>query len=168
MMRLHVSPAAEEGHDRADPADAALSVARLILAMGAWTRLRQASEQLSARIEGELKSRGLPPVIWHDALQALKRAGEGGLRMYELQDELGIRQYNASRLVERMAIERLVARRRPDDDRRGQVLTITEAGRRKLDESWPVYRQAVERHVMARLDEAEAERLAELMEKLAE
>ena len=144
-----------------------MSVARLILAMGAWTRLRRASEELSGRIEGELKAEGLPPVIWHDALQALKRAGEKGLRMYELQDELQIRQYNASRLVERMAIDGLVARRRPDDDRRGQVLTITDRGRARLDESWPVYRQAVERHVMARLDEQEAERLAELVEKLA-
>ncbi len=144
-----------------------MSVARLILAMGAWTRLRQAAGDLSARIEGELKAQGLPPVIWHDALQALKRAGDDGLRMYELQDELRLRQYNASRLVERMAIDGLVARRRPEADRRGQVLTITDRGRQRLDESWPVYRQAVERHVMARLDEADADKLAELVEKLA-
>ena len=43
-----------------------------------WARLVKAQQMALASIESALKSAGLPPLAWYDALLELERAGERG------------------------------------------------------------------------------------------
>ena len=68
----------------------------------AWARLIRAEQALLARIEGELKAAGFPPLAWYDVLLELGRTENGRLRPVELERHTLLAQYNASRLIDRM------------------------------------------------------------------
>ena len=54
----------------------------------AWAELLRRSQSLLASVEGDVKSAGLPPLAWYDALLELKRVGAMGLRPFELQQKM--------------------------------------------------------------------------------
>ena len=68
----------------------------------AWARLLKAERLALARVETALKQAGLPPLAWYDVLLELERAGEAGLRPFELERALLLAQYNLSRLLDRI------------------------------------------------------------------
>jgi len=78
----------------------------------AWVRLTRAQQRAQGEIEAALKQAGLPPLAWYDVLLETERAGKDGLRPFELERAMLLAQYNLSRLVDRMAAEGLVERRR--------------------------------------------------------
>ncbi len=109
----------------------------------AWARLLRVSQSALARVESRLANEGFPPLSWYDMLLELRRAGKGGLRPFELQQEMLLAQYNLSRLADRV-VRAGYARRMPcPQDGRGSVLEITVAGRELLDRMWPAYRAAI-------------------------
>lgn len=132
----------------------------------AWTRLERAHRAALAAVEDRLKAAGLPPLAWYDVLLELERAGEQGLRPFELQKAMLFAQYNLSRLIDRMSAKGYVARTASAEDGRGQLLTITRAGRALRRRIWPVYGAAIEAAVGAHLSPAEARTLGDLLEKL--
>jgi DNA-binding MarR family transcriptional regulator len=90
-----------------------------------------------------LESVLLPPLAWYDVLLELERAGKPGLRPFELQDALLLAQYNLSRLLDRLERRTYVERRECQQDGRGQVAVITEAGRDVRKRMWPIYATAI-------------------------
>jgi len=132
----------------------------------AWTRLVRAQHRVLGAVEADLKAAGFPPLAWYDALLELSRAAPGGLRPCALEARMLLAQYNLSRLVERLAAAGLVSRAPCPEDRRGQVLAITEAGRDLLRRMWPAYGAAISRHLGARLEETNAAALAGLLDRL--
>ena len=96
----------------------------------AWARLLRTQRTLLDRAEDGLKVANLPPLAWYDVLFELERCGGEGLRPAQLQKELMLAQYNLSRLLDRMEAGGYVVRRLCHEDGRGQVVTITTAGRR--------------------------------------
>jgi DNA-binding MarR family transcriptional regulator len=132
----------------------------------AWARLMRVSQALLARVEADVKEAGFPPLAWYDALLELKRAGDAGLRPYALQRAMLLAQYNLSRLTDRLAKAGYLERLPVAEDKRGQILRITPAGRELLKRMWPVYRRALTRHFGARLDEEESRSLSETLDKL--
>jgi DNA-binding MarR family transcriptional regulator len=129
----------------------------------AWARLTRAQQLALAAIEAALEKAGLPPLSWYDALLELERAGERGLRPFELEREMLLAQYNLSRLIERLSRAGYVSRRVCKDDGRGQVLVITAAGRAMRRRMWSVYGPAIQAAIGTRLSEAEIERLTALL-----
>ncbi len=134
--------------------------------MRAWARLLRAQRTALASVEGTLKDAGLPPLTWYDLLLELERAGEGGLRPFELERELLLPQYGVSRLIERVEKAGYLKREACEDDGRGQRLVITESGRKLRRKMWPVYGKAIEAAVGTRLSAAEASALSGLLVKL--
>lgn len=129
-----------------------------------WARLVRLSNQLLSAIERDLKRAGHPPLSWYDVLLELKRAGEGGLRPFELERKLLLAQHNVSRLLDRLADRGFVSRKPADDDGRGQYVVVTEEGRALLKAMWPDYAAAIQQHLGARFaDEAEVEQLHALL-----
>jgi DNA-binding MarR family transcriptional regulator len=129
----------------------------------AWARLTRAQQLALAAIEAALKEADLPPLSWYDALLELERAGERGLRPFELEREMLLAQYNLSRLIERLARAGYVSRQVCMDVGRGQVLVITAAGRAMRRRMWRVYGPAIQAAIGTRLSEAEIERLTALL-----
>lgn len=139
---------------KAYPSDYAVTV---------WTGLTRAQQLALAAIERALKEADLPPLAWYDALWELERAGDRGLRPFELEQKVLLAQYNLSRLIERVSRAGYVSRQACKDDRRGHVLVITAAGRAMRRRMWTVYGPAIQAAIGNVLSESETERLAALL-----
>jgi DNA-binding MarR family transcriptional regulator len=129
----------------------------------AWARLLQAQRLTLGVIEQALRAARLPPLAWYDALLELERAGEPGLRPFELERQMLLAQYNLSRLLDRLESAGYAERRVYAADRRGQVVVITAAGREVRKRMWAVYGPAIQRAVGARLAPRQAATLARLL-----
>jgi DNA-binding MarR family transcriptional regulator len=136
-------------------------------ALRAWACLNRAQQAAMGQVERALKAAGLPPLAWYEALVELERAGGCGLRPFALEEALLLPQYGLSRLLARMEAAGLVVRGSCPEDGRGQMVALTDAGRAMRRRMGPVYAGAVEEAVGARLSEADAEALAELLGRLA-
>ena len=135
----------------------------------AWARLVKAQHKVLGSVEADLRRAGFPPLAWYDLLLELRRTEERGLRQREIEGKLLLAQHNVSRLVDRLERAGFARRYPVVEDGRGQLVSITESGRELLRRMWPVYREAIARHVGEKLgDEARAEALAELLGRLIE
>jgi DNA-binding MarR family transcriptional regulator len=132
----------------------------------AWKALLRAQRLAVARVEARLKAAKLPQLSWYDALWELEKAGESGLRPFELERAMLLEQYNLSRLVDRLEKDGLVGRHACSEDRRGQVLKINPAGRELRRRMWAIYSGAIDEAVGSRLTNTEARTLAALLKKL--
>jgi DNA-binding MarR family transcriptional regulator len=129
----------------------------------AWARLMKAQRIAHGAIEQALKSAGLPPLAWYDALLELERAGAEGLRPFELERAMLLEQYNLSRLIDRIEKADYVERRPCAEDGRGQVIAITPAGRAIRKRMWPVYAAAIESVLGSHLSEKQVKDLDALL-----
>jgi DNA-binding MarR family transcriptional regulator len=129
----------------------------------AWARLMRAQRLALGAVEQALTSAGLPPLGWYDALIELERAGDDGLRPFELERAMLLEQYNLSRLIDRLEKAGYVERRACADDGRGQIVAITAAGRAIRRRMWPVYAAAIEDALGRHLSAKQAESLDALM-----
>jgi DNA-binding MarR family transcriptional regulator len=137
-------------------------------AIDAWIALNRAQQAALLEIERAFRDAGLPPSGWYDVLWELERAGEAGLRPFELERQRLIAQSNISRLIDRLAQQGHVERRPCEEDGRGQRIVITPRGREMRKRMWPVYARAIDEAVGRRLPEREAASLAALLRKLVD
>jgi len=86
--------------------------------------------------------------------------------MSELADRLLLSRSGATRLVDRLEVDGLVARVSCDTDRRGQWAQLTEAGHRRLREASPTHLRGVEEHFLGRIPAAELDQLRETLERI--
>ena len=98
-------------------------------------------------------------VLWE-----LERAGKP-VRPKDLAIPLFILPYQLSRLVDRMEAEGLVKRIQCKEDKRGHMLEPTAKGFALRKAMWAVYAPAMD-DAMSRIDDKEALKLAELLNKL--
>lgn len=128
-----------------------------------WARLMTAGRLALTAVERDLKTAGLPPLVWYDVLLEVERAGSEGLRPYELEKAMLLAQYNLSRLIDRIEGAGLVERRACEDDGRGHRIAITEQGKSTRRRMWPVYARSIEKAVGRHLTRREAETLDGLL-----
>ena len=135
--------------------------------VSAWARLLQVAPTLLASVEADLKAAGLPPTQWYDALAALERAPQSEMAPGDLERHLLLTQCTTSRLIDRLVADGLATRQTHPDDRRRQIIRLAPAGKDLIDRMWPVYADAIERHVGKKLDGQDAQALIRILEKLA-
>ena len=133
----------------------------------AWVNLVRARHAVLSAVEADAKAAGMLPLEWYDVLWDLERH-EGGVRPFELEQRLFFQHYNLSRLIDRMVAAGLVKKAACPEDKRGHLLTLTEAGRKQRKATWPIYAKAVNKHLAEKLSDAETEKLGVLLRKLTE
>jgi DNA-binding MarR family transcriptional regulator len=133
----------------------------------AWAGLVRTQKAVADRIEERLKGAGLPSLDWFHVLHEVDRSPKGMMRQSSVQNRTQIAQYNVCRLVDRLESEGLVERHQCQIDGRNNVVVITSKGRALRRSMWPVYAAAIEEQFGARLSQAEAEQLAQLLTKVA-
>jgi DNA-binding MarR family transcriptional regulator len=133
----------------------------------AWARLIKAQQRALDSIERALKAAKLPPLAWYDVLLELERAG-GSLRPFELEREMLLAQYKLSRLIDRMEEAGYVERRALKEDRRGQAIVITAAGKTLRRRMWSVYGPAIQAAIGDHLSPKQIDTLSALMGVLIE
>ncbi|MGJ8573046.1 MAG: MarR family winged helix-turn-helix transcriptional regulator [Hoeflea sp.] len=134
--------------------------------VAAWIALATASRSLLEEIEAALKTANLPSLAWYDALLEIERAGETGIRPYELRQKLLLPQYGTSRLIDRIAAAGLIAKLECEDDARGFFVRITDEGIQVRLAMWPVYAGQLTDLVQARITKDELLVLSRLLTKL--
>ncbi|MCW3492664.1 MarR family winged helix-turn-helix transcriptional regulator [Microbacterium sp. SSM24] len=102
--------------------------------MDYFSRLVSYETHLWNRLERALIAAGGESMANVMALRILDRHGGRG-RVHELSDELGITMGAASKLTDRLERSGLALRRPHPADRRSSLITLTEAGRRALNEA---------------------------------
>ena len=132
----------------------------------AWVALARAHHSAMAIIESDIKGAGFPPLIWYDALLELNKAGDKGLRQFELGEKMLLPQYGLSRLVARLVGAGHVVRSKSNDDGRGQLIQITAQGLEIRAKMWPVYEAAMQKALGNNLSGKQLKELAGLLNTL--
>jgi DNA-binding MarR family transcriptional regulator len=130
-------------------------------AVQAWARLVRIEQALLDRIEEDLKSAGLPPLVWYDVLLELVREPR------DLHRRMLLAKYNLSRLLDRMEADGLIGRQPVNDDARGEYVRVTTRGRDMQKRMWPVYRRAIAKHFSSRLSIDDIDQLLRILSKVS-
>jgi DNA-binding MarR family transcriptional regulator len=133
--------------------------------LGAWRALLKAHASLMRELGTDLQARTGLSLGDFDVLGQLAEAG-GALRMTELADRTLSSRSGMTRRIDRMAGERLVRRASADDDARGVVVALTDAGLARLTETAPVHLRKVSELFVAPLDDQELASLESTLDKV--
>lgn len=135
--------------------------------LAAWISLIRASERAIADIEAAFKDKNLPPLSWYDALLEIEKAGEDGVRPYELRDRLLMPQYGTSRLLARIVKDGYIRKAPCKLDGRGHVVQITTKGKSMRKLMWPIYAECLKRAVEEPISPSDAEALRKIVDRIA-
>jgi DNA-binding MarR family transcriptional regulator len=126
-----------------------------------WLNLSRTAAEIGHVIEQKLRPFGLSPTQYN-VLRILRGAGPEGLCQYEIKARLVARVPDVPRILERMAKSGWVERVRAKSDRRLVLTTLSECGRKLVDElNGPL--PAMMSEMFQALSDAEMARLNELL-----
>ena len=139
--------------------DTAIGVGFSELEMEAWAGFLRAHASLVRELDDELQREHDLPLSSYDVLVQLATAPEGMMRMSQLADAVLLSRSGLSRLVARLVDQGLVERRECASDGRGALATLTDEGRRRLDEARETHRGGVRQRFLSRLSESQQRQL---------
>ena len=120
--------------------------------LAAWSTFLRAHARVMRELERELQAEQDLALTDYDVLVQLASADERRLRMSELADRLLLSRSGATRLVDRLEADGLVARETCESDRRGQWAALTDAGVARLRRASPTHLRGVATHFLDRLE----------------
>ncbi len=131
-----------------------------------WKAYRDLYQELSTVLEDQLlRDAGLSGSEYA-VLVELSHSPDGVLRARELGSELGWDRSRLSHLVGRMEKRRLVAREECEEDARGSMVRLTDAGRATVDGVAPEHSEAIRRYFFNALSDDELETFATVVDRL--
>jgi DNA-binding MarR family transcriptional regulator len=132
----------------------------------AWRGFLRVHAALIRELDAELHAAHDLPLSSYDVLLQLAEAPEQRLRMSELAESVLISPSGLTRLVDRLAREGLVERRRCSSDARGFFAVLTPAGLERLREAAGTHLDGVRRLFLEHLSEGDLHRLAGYWDRL--
>ena len=150
------------GHDRGDYETAISGDDRLELRI--WLRLLTCTNLIEHRVRRNLRETFDFTLPRFDLLAQLDRALDG-LTMGELSRRLMVSNGNVTGLIDRLDGEGLVERRPAPDDRRAQLVRLTQAGKTAFDAMTPGH-EAWIHDMLSGLSRRDMEALLDLLGKL--
>lgn len=118
-----------------------------------WTAFLAAHATVRRRLERDLDAAGLA-LSDHHALVYAGAAGEGGVRMADLAEQILLSRSAVTRLVDRLERDGLVERRECEADKRGTFVALTERGREAVRRVAPVHLRGVREAFLDRVPAA--------------
>jgi DNA-binding MarR family transcriptional regulator len=135
-------------------------------AVDAWRGLLVAHSRLVPAVEADLRAAGQITLSWYDVLLELNAAPGRRLRMSELGQRVVLSRTRVSRIMDELAAAGLAERQPDQADGRSSFAVLTPAGREALRLAWPVYREAIRRHLAAGLTPEQCRELATLLDQV--
>ncbi len=132
----------------------------------AWSRLVRVSSKLVQQVECDIKAANAPPLAWIAVLMVMRQAEPEHLRPVDIQQKMLVKQYNISRLIDRLVKENYAERISCDCDGRGQYIVLKQKGNDLLDKEWPTYEQAINKHFSDKLSPDDVDELLKILDKL--
>ena len=117
----------------------------------AWRAIARAIVVLPRVLEADLVAASGLNVADYSVLMNLSEVPHRTMRMNELADVVALSVSGLTRVVDRLAREGLVERVRCEDDGRGQLATLTDAGFDRLTDAYPHHLRSVRRRVVDHL-----------------
>jgi len=152
-----------------DPSAALTAIIRREIAdpraVAAWTALLRAHATLMRALDSDLRTRTGSGLNDFDVLATLGREG-GRLRMADLAERAYSSRSGMTRRIDRLEQEGLVARVQTDQDGRGVVVMLTEAGAERMAELATAHLRDVRRVFANRLEASELAELEALLKKV--
>jgi DNA-binding MarR family transcriptional regulator len=134
--------------------------------IGVVGRVSRLARELEARLEPVYREHGLEPG-WHDVLATLRRTGPPyQLRPSDFTGSLMLTSSGTTKRLDRLERAGLIERAPDPDDRRGVIITLTDAGHDLIDRVTEAH-LANEARLLEGLSAVERDRLAALLRKLA-
>ena len=127
--------------------------------MEAWQALLHAHEQITRRLDAELREEHGLSLSEYDVLLRLARAPEG-LRMAELAARIMFSPSGLTRVVDRLEAEGLVSRRRDAGDARVVLAQLTTKGRERLRAAARTHLRGIRQHFTGRLSQVQLRNVA--------
>lgn len=131
--------------------------------IGVIGRISRLSRALEAHLEVVYREHGLEPG-WHDLLATLRRQGPK-LRPTDLMGSLMLTSGGTTKRLQKLEKAGLIAREPDPNDRRGQLIALTDKGREVIDAVTGPH-LANEARLLEALSAEEREQLAALLRKL--
>ena len=133
--------------------------------IGVIGRVSRLSRELEQRLEVVYREHGLEPG-WHDVLATLRRSGPPyQLRPTEFAGALMLTSSGTTKRLDRLEQAGMITRGPDPRDRRGTLITLTDAGRALIDGVTEAH-LANEHRLLSSLTDAEQRQLADLLRKL--
>ncbi|HET8953990.1 MAG TPA: MarR family transcriptional regulator [Solirubrobacteraceae bacterium] len=133
--------------------------------IGIVGRVSRLAREIEARLEPVYRDHGLEPG-WHDVLATLRRTGPPyQLRPSDFTGSLMLTSSGTTKRLDRLERAGLIERAPDPGDRRGVLITLTDAGHELIDRVTEAH-MANEARLLAGLSPAERDRLAALLRKL--
>jgi DNA-binding MarR family transcriptional regulator len=136
--------------------------------MRVWQAFLAAGALVGRRVEQQLKDEAGLSHLQYEVLVRLSAAEGGELRMSELADSALTSKSGLTYQIGQLEKAGLVRRRTCEFDVRGVYACLTDAGRAKLAETAPGHVDAVREYLIDVLEAEQLDRLAEVLEKVAE
>ena len=134
--------------------------------LASWRTFLFAHAQVRRALERELQAEQGLSLAEYEVLLMLAYAPARRLRMGELADRLSLSRSGATRLVDRLEADDLVARVSCDTDRRGQWAQLSDPGQARLRTASPTHLRGVGQHFLDRIPAAELDGLQHTLERV--
>lgn len=132
----------------------------------AWRSLLNAHAAAIRRINRRLADHGGLALESYDVLLELFNAPDRRLRLKELGERVVLTRSGMSRLVSRLEKDGLVERESAAQDGRGVYARLTDEGEAAFRKTWPLYAEGIHEVFASRMTDAEAETVAEVLERI--
>jgi DNA-binding MarR family transcriptional regulator len=113
--------------------------------VGIVSEIRRLNRTITMPLERDLKRAGCPALESYEVLREIDSSGDVRLRPVELQTRLAVPQHRMSRLIDGLAKDGYVERKKTAADGRGHFVVITDSGRRALKDASSVLSAAMRR-----------------------
>jgi DNA-binding MarR family transcriptional regulator len=133
----------------------------------AWRALATVVIVLPRLIDAELLRRENLTLTEYLVLMVLSESPQRSRRMCDLIPHVPITPSGLTRLTERLERQGMVTRSKANDDGRGQIATLTDAGLDRLRKAWPGHLDDVRRIVLDNLRELDLPTLTRGLEAIA-
>jgi DNA-binding MarR family transcriptional regulator len=132
----------------------------------AWRGFLRTYAAVVGELDAELRAEHDLTLSGYEVLRFLDDAPDGRLRPGELSAAALLTPSGITRLCDRLERDGLVRREACDDDGRGSLVVLTDAGRERSRAARVTHLDGVRRRFLAPLDEAEVDALAAVWQRL--
>jgi DNA-binding MarR family transcriptional regulator len=132
----------------------------------AWRLFFESALALLDVLDAELERAVGITQRWYDVLVHLEESPHG-IPMNELAERILYSKSGFTRVVDRMEEAGLVRRVRPANDRRTNLIVLTDTGTETLERARRHHRDGIERHFSRHLTNAEVKALSHALEKIS-
>jgi DNA-binding MarR family transcriptional regulator len=132
-----------------------------------WRALAPLLMRLPKVLDNDLRTGAGLNGAEYAVLMNLSEAPDRQLRMSELAGRVAMSASRISRIVDAFAAQGLVTKTRVDDDARGNLATLTDAGLERLKQAYPTHLASVRRRVVDHVAGLDLPELAAAFESMA-